>query len=113
VSYLDVQVTAPVDGHVTISYSTFINNVALGQKSVCNVYRSTEIPASIRFDDPGVGWWEAADQGDEGSVSGTNRFDISAGQSVTYSLACEESGTGASNGAVAGRAMTAIFTPAP
>ena len=112
VSYLDVDVTAPVDGHVTINYSTYIRNSTLGAESVCNVYRSTEIPSNISADEPGVGFWETAAElvGDEGSVSGTNRFDITAGQTVTYSLACEEFDEG---GDVWARAMTAIFTPAP
>jgi len=110
-SYLDVTVTAPVAGHVTINYSTYIRNGTTGRESVCNVFRSTEIPAFISVT-PGVGYWETAVtmDGDEGSVSGTNRFDIAAGQTVIYSLACEAR---AGDGALSGRAMTAIFTPGP
>jgi hypothetical protein len=81
--------------------------------SVCALYRSTEIPApNISLADPAVGWWETAavGTGDQGSVSGTATFDIAAGATVTYALACEERG---GFEAVAGRAMTAIFTPSP
>ena len=69
-------------------------------------------PAIISGTHQGVGFWEtaAANVGDEGSVSGTAKFDIAAGATVTYSLACEEYG---GSGTVAGRTMTAIFTPAP
>ena len=48
--------------------------------------------------------------GGEGSVSGTASFDIAAGATVTYSLACEQR---SGFGGVAGTTMTAIFTPAP
>ena len=112
-SFLDVAVTAPVDGQVTVNYSTQIFNSTLGEESVCAPYRSTEIPAiTILATDQGIGYWEtaAAINGDQGSVSGTATFDIAAGATVTYSLACEEYG-GA--GQVRGRTMTAIFTPTP
>ena len=110
--YLDVMVTAPVDGQVTLNYSTYIGNSTLGDQLVCAPYPSTEIPAFISIDGQGVGFWETAVavDGDSGSVSGTATFDIAAGATVTYSLACQEySGTGF----VGGRTMTAIFTPTP
>jgi hypothetical protein len=112
VSYVDVTVAAPVDGQVTINYSMYTQNIARGRESACSPHRSTEIPADISFDDEGVGWWETAveEVGDQGSVSGTRTFDISAGQTVTYSVACQEI---IGNGWVAGRTATAIFTPAP
>ena len=108
VSYLDVQVTAPADGHVTINYSTYIENDALETTSVCTVVRATEIPTRILPGVPGVGWSET-EASESGSVSGTNRFDIRAGQTVSYSLACQRVTSNA--GSVRGRAMTAIFTP--
>ncbi len=115
-TYLDLEVTAPVDGHLTVNYSTVIGSVITGgetsAKSMCNVFESTEIPATFLSDlTPGVSVWETANSdADDGSLSGTNRFDISAGQTVTYSLACEETfGTSF----LLGRAMTATFTPTP
>jgi hypothetical protein len=80
--------------------------------SVCALYRSTEIPDFIPFTDQGFGWSESAasSAGDEGSVSGTATFDIAAEATVTYSLACEED---SGDGSVAGRNMTAFFTPKP
>ena len=112
-SVVDVTVTAPVDGQVTVNYSTDIDNLILGQDSVCAPYRSTEIPTfTILNTAQGVGFWETATliTGDEGTVSGTAAFDIAAGTTVTYSLACYELG---GDGGVRGRTMTAIFTPTP
>jgi len=111
-SYVDVTVTAPVDGQVTVNYSTYIENTTVGQESVCAPYRSTEIPASsILRTHQGIGFWETASiVGVRGSVSGTATFDIAEAATVTYSLACEEQG---GNGFVEGRTMTAIFTPSP
>jgi len=112
-SVVDVTLTAPVDGQVTVNYSTYIDNLVLNGDSVCAPYRSTEIPPfDIPFNDPGVGWWETAvpANGNEGTVSGAAQFDIAAGDIVKYALACESrSGTGS----VAGKTITAIFTPAP
>ena len=112
-SIVDVPVAALVEGQVTVNYSTYIANGTLGQESVCAPYRSTEIPATtIPANDQGVGYWETAvvGGGDEGSVSGTATFDIAAGATVIYSLACEERG---GTGSVSGTTMTAIFTPTP
>jgi len=111
-SYVDVVVTAPVDGQVTVNYSTFIDNIGVGDFSACAPFRDVDIPAvDIPLDSEGIGWWQtAAAVGRQGSVSGTAMFDIAGGDTVTYSLACEERG---GDGAVEGRTMTAIFTPTP
>jgi len=111
---LNVQVIAPVAGNVTINYSTTVSNVGLGQGIICAPFRSTEIPQFfISAISPGLGVFETAalDSGSEGSVSGTALFPIGAGQTISYSLACEK--FGAMSAEVAGGAITAIFTPAP
>jgi hypothetical protein len=111
ISVLNVSLTAPVDGRVTVNYSTFIQNLTAGGVAVCAPFRSTEIPVSID-NHPGQGWWQTADAtfGFNGSISGTASFDISAETTVTYSLACQEqSGTGK----VDIKTVTAIFTPTP
>ena len=71
-------------------------------------------PVVVRLFTPGVGLFESASivDGNEGSVSGTAQFPIGAGQTISYSLACEKSFS-PSNAFVAGTAITAIFTPAP
>jgi hypothetical protein len=110
-SYLDVQVAAQVAGNVTINYSTYTDNSLDGSDHRCAVYLSTEIP-SISIDEgtPGMSFWETAGLSNQGSLSGTVQFPIGAGETTTYSLACEQiEGVGT----VAGRSITAIFTPAP
>jgi len=111
-SVLSVPVTAPVDGQVTVSYSIYINNSSAGQSSVCAPYRSAEIPsATIAASARGLGWWESAgSDGNQGTVSGITTFDITAGTTTTYSLACEKRG---GTGVALSRSMTAIFTPTP
>jgi len=113
-SVLAVQVVAPVAGNVTINYSTYVFNPEAGGDLRCAPFRSGEVlPSNISPLARGVGFFESAatPNGDEGSVSGTTQFPISAGQTITYSLACEKSGN--SLAAVGGREITAIFTPAP
>lgn len=103
--------TAPVAGQVTVNYSMYINNTT-GQSSVCAPFRSSEIPSvTIVASARGIGWWESAgNDGNQGTISGTTTFDIAAGTTITYSLACEKRG-GSSVGL--SRSMTAIFTPSP
>jgi hypothetical protein len=78
VSYVDVTVTAPVDGQVTLNYSTRIRNLDSGRNSLCSPHRATEIPAGLTLADEGVGYWDSAVPAHTGSVSGTRTFDISA-----------------------------------
>ena len=99
-----------MDGQVTLNYSTRIRNLDSGRNSLCSPHRATEIPAGLTLADEGVGYWDSAVPAHTGSVSGTRTFDISADQTVIYSIACEESG---GDGGVGGRTATAIFTPAP
>lgn len=112
-SYLDLPVTAPVDGQVTVNYSTYIWNSDAGGRSVCAPLRLAPInPIDISNTVEGVGFWEtsAPFNGNEGSVSGTASFDIAGGTTVTYSLVCE---LRVGSGSTRGRSMTATFTPAP
>jgi hypothetical protein len=112
VSHLNVVVTAPAAGQVTINWSAFTYNLTLGAENACAPYLSTAIPAVIDTGSEGIGYFEtaAATNGDQGSFSGTAGFDIAAGATVTYSLACQEYD---GDGAVYAPTMTAVFTPAP
>lgn len=108
-SYLDVTVTAPVDGDVALDYSAAMTNDSAGGQNICALFRSTAIPPGIGMGSQGAGIWEAPSADGNGSVSGTRLVPISAGETVTYSLACEHySGAGSLQGAT----LTATFTPA-
>lgn len=107
-SYLDVTVTAPVDGDVVVNYSATMTNSEAGAENVCAPFPSTEIPIGIGPSSQGAGLWQASGAAANGSVSGTRLFPMSAGETVTYSLACEEYG---GDGALLGSTMTATFTP--
>jgi len=115
---LDVQVIAPVAGNVTINYSTYVRKLFPGFV-LCAPFRSTEIPTppGINGTMQGMSIFESAAAAtvDEGFLSGTAQFSIGAGQTITYSLACQAPRwLGVDPSAlVAGRAITAIFTPAP
>lgn len=113
VSVLAVTVAAPVDGQVTVNYSAYVFHSAAGGDVLCAPFRSTQIPPlNILLSMEGVSSFETGENAvsNNGSVSGTRLFDIGAGETITYALACEEVGQ---NGFVLGRAITAIFTPAP
>ena len=62
----------------------------VARKRVLTAFALTDpprfLPLSILLTEPSVGSWEAGLADDEGSVSGTNRFDITSGQTITYSL---------------------------
>ena len=93
-----VDVKLSSDGKIRVFNfrGTVIGSVITGgetsEKAACTVFRSTEIPATTISDlAPGAAVWETANSAtDDGSLSATNRFDISTGQTITYSLACEE-----------------------
>jgi len=107
-SYLDVTVTAPVDGDVTVNYSATMTNSEAGAENVCAPFPSTDIPPGVGRASQGAGLWQASGAAANGSVSGTRLFPISAGETVSFSLACEQY---AGDGALLGSTMTATFTP--
>lgn len=113
-SVLDLSVTAPVAGQVTVNYSTYLQISGTGsQYATCAPFRSTDVPAgTVLITAPGVGIVSVfgGSTAMEDSISGTRTFDIAAGETVTYSLACSLSAT---SGSLYGRTMTAVFTPAP
>lgn len=116
-SVIDVSVTAPVDGQVTINYSTNATVSTSGSftYATCAPFETTSIPGSVNLSN--IGSSTVSDYGHEqpraeGTLSGTRTFDIDAGQTVSYSVACSDKDLSTS-GSVLGRTITAIFTPAP
>lgn len=109
---LDVSITAPADGQVTINYSAVVSHSVVERDVRCAPFRSTDSqPVLISGLTAGVGLWKRAADASSGSISGALLFDIAAGDTITYSLLCHEFDQ--DGGLISGRAMTAIFTPAP
>jgi hypothetical protein len=109
-AYVSVSVSAPVAGHVTLNSTARLHHSTNGGDMVCAIYETGSIPGSIGPDTPSVQYFEALDLGNDGSLSGTRRFSIADGTTVSYSLACEEGQDGA---VIEERNLTAIFTPTP
>jgi hypothetical protein len=110
-AYVTVSVTAPVAGHVTVNSTAVVTHTVDHGDVLCEIVESTDIPGSISSSDESAQWHEAGGAGGSaGSLSGTRTFDIAAGASIDYVLACEETADG---GSVFARNLTAIFTPAP
>jgi hypothetical protein len=110
-AYVTVTVTAPVTGHVTVNSTATVSHTVEGGDVLCVIVESTDIPpTTISVFAESVQWHETGGSSNDGSVSGTRTFAIAAGASIDYVLACEEVLGG---GAIWGRNLTAIFTPAP
>ncbi len=110
-AYVSVEVTAPVDGQVTLNSTGVVIHSSDGGDIVCALFEAGDIPPTdIVFDTPSLQFWESSLPSDQGTLSGTRTFDIAADATVTYSLACE---VYAGSGAIWVGNLTAIFTPAP
>ncbi len=107
---VSVAVSAPagVAGQVTLN-STAIVTHSNNDSVLCAIAESTAVPAALNSRDVPSTHSAVGDNGT--SVSGTRTFDIAAGATVTYVLACEEFST--DGGSIFARNLTAIFTPAP
>ncbi len=102
---LSVEITAPVDGNVTIDSHSEVGHTEASQDVFCYLSDSTmtDFKYGQRF--------EADDNGAWGSVSGTRTYPITAGATQTYYLLCQEGPV--DGGEIVERSMTATFTPAP
>ena len=110
-AYVTVDVTAPVDGQVTLNSTAYVFHPTDGGDVLCAIFEDDNIPPSnISFNTPSYQNWETSGSGDEGTLSGTRTFDIAANTTITYSLACEELVDG---GEIVSGNLTAIFTPTP
>ncbi len=103
-------VTAPVDGYVTASYSTGLRHTASG---IVRCQVDTDAPGwglDIPVGGSGYSFLTAGPEAnhDEEMLSGIRRFFIRAGETVTYTLWCEEVSDG---GAAQASTLVALFTP--
>ena len=97
-----VELTAPVDGQVTVNSYGYPVPDASGDAIACLV--------TDGFADTLPEWFQAGTGASNGNVSGTGQFDLGAGQTRTYEYQCWSPD---SSGFMSAGAITAIFTPAP
>ena len=99
---------------ITVDFTAVVQAGENGMDVRCVPAVSDDLPLNmITNGAPTEGWFErAAGAGDIGGISGNRTFEIGAGTSTDYVLACA---AGSPNGAafIHGRTMTALFTPAP
>lgn len=111
ISVNGVTVTAPVDGHVTVSSTASVRHALDGGDIICVIVEGVDIPPTdIAIGAESAQRHETGGQSDQSSLSGTRTFTIAAGATTSYVLACEEYSDG---GTLVGSNITAIFTPAP
>jgi hypothetical protein len=107
-SYLSISVRAPVEGHVTVhSLAAFEHGASEGADVLCIIEAAADVPAD-NLSGEYMQFWETGGVSNETSFSGSRTFEISAGATTDYVLACQafqEFGT------IQSRNMTAIFTP--
>ncbi len=104
-----VPVTAPSDGHVTVSFSTSAFH-SDGGSVACRPERDDFDWGMNIPEESGFMFWDASVSDVEGSIAGSRRMEISAGEEVTFGLWCEEFVNG---GGVLYSTITALFTPVP
>ncbi|MEM9513985.1 MAG: hypothetical protein AAGA42_03925 [Actinomycetota bacterium] len=110
---LDVDVVAPVDGRMTVNYSSATNTLYDTQFSACSVFKEPEIPSGLDLlSEAGVAVSTTPLNNNYqyiASIAGTKHIAMSAGESATLVLVCRAA---RENGAqVLARSMTAVFTP--
>ncbi len=110
---LELDVVAPVDGRMTVNFSSVTGIQFDNTNAICSVFKESEIPS-------GGQWWRApgvavatrsSAVGNEHalSIAGTKHIAMNAGEATTLSLVCQ---TAQEDGAQAlARSMTAVFTP--
>jgi len=110
-AFVSVSVTAPVAGQVTINSTASIFENLDGKRLVCAIYETSDIPAETIEKTPSFQGWQTGGNGRSGTLSGTRTFDIAAGATISYSLACEKREN--TTAFLASSNLTAVFTPAP
>lgn len=105
---VEVEVTAPVAGQVTVISTTNASDPDAGDGVRCSITTGTATDSAYlqQWESGGVGG------GDTGQLAGTRTFDIAAGATTTYRLVCLKFGL-FDGATVEDSVLTAIFTPAP
>ncbi|MEO1057325.1 MAG: hypothetical protein AAFY28_10470 [Actinomycetota bacterium] len=111
---LEMNVTAPVDGDLTVDFSATIVNWIEYTLAKCSVFDTAELPIEQDWTtEPGVAVETAgviANVSGPVTLTAAKRFELEADEVVTIALVCEHPG---GNEVYAfGRSMTGLFTPA-
>jgi hypothetical protein len=110
---VSVQISAPVDGQVTLNSTTSVQEPDVGEFVICSI----GIPQAIITTDSDYHQTSRSPGGigDEFVMSGTRTSDIAAGEGVTYALVCSHSqgSDGGDSAGLSDTVLTAVFTPAP
>lgn len=110
-AYVTVTVTAPVAGHIVVNSTAVVRHSVDGGDIRCVIVESTDIPiANVSANAEGAQYHETGGSGTDSTLSGSRFFEIAAGATVEYVLACRETMDG---GFIFGPNLTALFTPAP
>ncbi|MEM9514494.1 MAG: hypothetical protein AAGA42_06510 [Actinomycetota bacterium] len=111
---VDVELTAPVDGTVTLNSMTNAFHNTAGSDVGCVIARSTDAdPVAIGTNLAGVHIFESeGPSANDGTISSTRAFDVAAGSTTTFEVRCRAS-AGAGEGRVFQSILTGVFTPAP
>ncbi|MEO1056067.1 MAG: hypothetical protein AAFY28_04055 [Actinomycetota bacterium] len=108
---LDVDVVAPVDGRMTVNYSSLMIMFYDDSDTSCSVFKKQEIPSDDDWvKEAGVAASTRPPSNNYiATIAGTKSIEMSAGESATLSLVCQ---TEREDGAQAlARSLTAVFTP--
>lgn len=105
---VSVDVTAPVDGHVTVNSTTNANESTANDDVGCSITTAAGVDADYLQE-----WESPGANGDTSQIAGTRAFAVAAGATVTYNLVCDSLGSVGSSSILRDSVLTAIFTPAP
>jgi hypothetical protein len=105
-----VSVTAPVAGQVAVHSTASVKHFNAGSGVYCGIRLAADpLPAADDgFRQP---WGQPTGWNGPGNLAGTRTFDVAAGETVEYALACAE--VGSDGGHIFSASLTATFTPAP
>jgi len=104
---VSVEVTAPVDGHVTVNSSGQVSELSAGTYMLCSIGTTDLIDIDYR-----QVWESAGIYGSSAQLAGTRTFEVAGGSTTTFKLACQHLGIDLDT-SIANIVLTAIFTPAP
>ena len=102
---VSVSLTAPTAGNVTVWSTTIAEELAAGEFVVCSIAEGATTDSQFRQI-----WQSPGSPGVDSQLAGVRVFEVTAGQTVTYNLVCDNVSGGSST--VFDATLAAMFTPA-